>query len=117
MVVRDLGLGAIRQKPPIHLAATDHPRNGFIGYRGERFVNAMHHVDALDSKILVAGKHDIATVLKWTPTGKTQQRLASHDDRAALGAGHKMAHVGAIGHHHVALAPNAPVVTHGDDGR
>ena len=77
----------------------------------------MHHVDALDSKILVAGKHDIATVLEWTPTGKTQQRLAPHDDRAALGAGHKMAHVGAIGHHHVALAPNAPIVTHGNDSR
>ena len=117
MVVRDLGLGAIRQKPPIHLAATDHPGNGLIGNRGERLVDAMHHVDALDSKILVAGKHDIATVLKWTPTGKTQQRLASHDDRAALGAGHKMAHVGAIGHHHVALAPNAPIVTHGNDSR
>ena len=28
-----------------------------------------------------------------------------------------MAHVGAIGHHHVALAPNTPVITHGDNSR
>ena len=71
VVMRDLGLGAIRQKLPIHLAAPDHPRNGFIGYRGERFVNAMYHVNALDRKILVAGKHDIAAVLERTSTGKT----------------------------------------------
>lgn len=117
MIVRDLGLGAIRQKLPIHLTATDHPGNRLIGYRGERLVNAMHHVNVLGRKAIVARKHDIATVLEWTPTGKTQQRLAPHDDRAALGAGHKMAHVGAIGHHHVALAPNAPIVTHGNDSR
>ena len=80
-------------------------------------VDAMHHVDALGSKALVAGEHDIAAVLERTPTGKTQQGLAPHNDRATFGARHKMAHVGAIRHHHIALAPNAPVVTHGDDGR
>ena len=47
MVMRNLGLHAIRQKLPIDIAATDHPGNGLIGNRGERFVNAMHHVDAL----------------------------------------------------------------------
>ena len=115
--MRDLGLGAIRQKLTIHLTATDHPGNGLIGNRSERLVDAMHHVDALGSKTLVAREHDIAAVLERTPAGKTQQRLASHDNRAALGAGHKMAHIGAIGHHHVALAPNTPIVTHGDDSR
>ena len=33
--MRDRSLHAVRQKLPIHLAATDHPRNGLIGYRGE----------------------------------------------------------------------------------
>ena len=117
VVMRDLGLDAIRQKLPIHFAATDHPCNGLIGNRGERFVNAMYHVDALGRKALVAREHDIASVLERTPTGKTQQRLATHNDRATFGARHKMAHVGAIGHHHIALAANTPVVTHGDDGR
>ena len=41
VVMRDLGLGAIRQKLPIHLAATDHPGNGLIGNRSERLVDAM----------------------------------------------------------------------------
>ena len=113
----DLGLHAVRQKLPIDIAATDHPGNELIGNRRERFVNAMHHVDALVGKAHIARKHDIVAVLERTPAGKTQQRLASHDNRAALGAGHKMAHIGAIGHHHVALAPNAPIVTHGDDSR
>ena len=60
MVVRDLRLHAMRQKLPIHLATADHPRNGLIGNRSERFVDAMHHVDALGSKALVAGEYDIA---------------------------------------------------------
>ena len=115
--MRDLGLHAVRQKLPIDIATTDHPGNGLIGNRGERLVDTMHHVDALGSKALVAGEHDIATVLERTPAGKTQQVLAPHNNRATFGARHKMAHVGAIGHHHVALAPNAPVVTHGDDSR
>ena len=117
VVMRDLGLHAVRQKLPLDIAAADHPGNGFIGYRSKRFVNAMYNVDALGGKALVAGKHDIAAVLERTPTGKTQQRLAPHNNRATLGTGHKMAHVGAVGHHHVALAPNTPIVTHGDDGR
>ena len=62
MVMRNLGLDAIRQELSIHLAAADHPRNGFIGNRDERFVNAMHHVDALGSKALVAGEHDITAI-------------------------------------------------------
>ena len=53
MVVRDLGLGAIRQKLPIDIAAADHPGNGFIGYRSKRFVNAMYNVNALDRKSVV----------------------------------------------------------------
>ena len=112
VVMRDLGLHAARQKLTIHLATADHPRNGLIGNHGERFVDAMHHVDALGSKALVTREHDIAAVLERTPTGKTQQGLASHNNRAPFGARHKMAHVGAIGHHHVALAPNAPVIAH-----
>ena len=40
MVMRDLGLDAIRQKLPIDIAATDHPGNGLIGNRGERLVDA-----------------------------------------------------------------------------
>lgn len=75
MVVRDLGLDAIRQKLPIHLAATDHPRNGLVGNRGERLINAMHHVDALGRKILVAGEHDIAAVLSGRPPGKLRSVL------------------------------------------
>lgn len=58
MVMRNLGLDAIRQKLSIYLAAANHPRNAFISYRGERFVNAMHHVDALGSKALVAREHN-----------------------------------------------------------
>ena len=112
-----IALHAARQKLTIHLATADHPRNGLIGNHGERFVDAMHHVDALGSKALVTREHDIAAVLERTPTGKTQQGLASHNNRAPFGARHKMAHVGAIGHHHVALAPNAPVIAHGDNGR
>ena len=41
MVVRDLGLDAIRQKLPIDIAAADHPRNGLIGNRGERLVEQL----------------------------------------------------------------------------
>ena len=115
--MRDLSLHAVRQKLPIHLAATDHPRNGLIGNRSERFVDAMHHVDALAGKAHIAREYDIAAVLERTPAGKTQQGLAPHNDRATFGARHKMAHVGAIGHHHVALAPNTPVITHGDNSR
>ena len=96
VVMRDLGLGAIRQKLSIHLAAADHPRYGLVSNRSKRFVNAMHHVNALGSKAIVARKHDIAAVLERTPTGKTQQGLASHNNRAPFGTRHKMAHVGAI---------------------
>ena len=75
MVLRNLGLGAIRQKLPIHLATTDHPSNGLIGYRGERFVDAMHHVDALGSKVLIAREHNVAAVLERTPAGKLSSVL------------------------------------------
>lgn len=116
MVMRNLGLGAIRQKLPIHLAAANHPRNGLVGNRSERLINAMHNVDTLGRKALVTREHNVAAILERTPTGKTQQRLASHNDRATFGARHKMTHVGTVGHHHVALAPNTPVIAHGDNG-
>ena len=71
MVMRNLGLGAIRQKLPIHLATTDHPRNGLIGHGGQGLVNAMHHVDTLGRKALVAREHNVAAILERTPAGKT----------------------------------------------
>ena len=36
VVMRDLGLHAVRQKLPIDIAAADHPRNGLIGTPGSR---------------------------------------------------------------------------------
>lgn len=116
MVMSNLSLHAIRQKLSIYLAAADHPRNGFIGHGGQGLDNAMHNVDTLGRKILVAGEHDIAAILERSSAGKTQQRLASHNDRATFGARHKMAHIDMVGYHHVALAPNTPVVAHGDNG-
>ena len=69
---RDLGLGAIRQKLPIDLAAADHPRNGLIGDRGERLVDTMHHVDALGSK----APSRVSTILRRFLSGRPPGKLS-----------------------------------------
>lgn len=75
MVMRNLGLHAIRQKLSIYLAAAKHPRNGLIGNRGERLADTMHHVDTFGRKILVAREHDIATILERPCAGKLSRVL------------------------------------------
>ena len=116
VVARDLRLDAMRQELLVHRSPADDPGNVLIRDGSERFLNRMNNFDAPAFKRGITREHNVATVLERTPAGKALKGLTSHDDGMALGLIDKMAHIGTISHHHIAIPSNPPVIAHSDDG-
>ena len=115
MILRHHAFGTHGQKLPIHFTATDNPRLIGIGNEPQCLIHAVGDLNALGAKLRITRENDISATFERLVSRKAEQGLSAHDDRSPHGAGNKMSHVLAVGHDHITIEPDTPVIANSND--